>query len=259
MRSDVLVLCYHSVSDAWPAPLAVGERQLHDHLSLLADRGYVGATFYDAVTDPPAARTVAVTFDDGYMSMLTKAAPALAAVGFPGTVFVATAFAESGAPLNWTGIESWQSTEHASELGSMSWDELRTLAGAGWEIGSHTRTHPRLPECTDSELGDELRGSREELEAALDRPCLTLGYPYGAHDDRVVAAAGAAGYEVAGTLPVRLGGSDRLRWPRVGIYRADDVNRFKAKVSPTLRGLRSSSAWERLRHLRVPGARRSTS
>ena len=81
------------------------------------------------------------------------------------------------------------------------------------------------------------------MEERLGRPCTTLAYPYGDYDERVVAAAGAAGYAAAGTLPARLHGVRELAWPRVGIYHVDDERRFRMKVSRTMRRLRGSRFW----------------
>ena len=100
----------------------------------------------------------------------------------------------------------------------MSWDQLRGLADAGWEIGSHTRTHPHLTQIDDDQLRGELAGLSGDGRRAPRAACPTMAYPYGDHDERVVAAAGAAGYAAAGTLPARLHSERPLAWPRVGIY-----------------------------------------
>ena len=71
------MLCYHAVSDRWPSPLAVRPEQLERQLALLVRRGYRGTTFEGAVSVPPAPRTLAVTFDDGYRSVLEHALPVL--------------------------------------------------------------------------------------------------------------------------------------------------------------------------------------
>lgn len=125
----------------------------------------------------------------------------------------------------------------------MDWGELGSLIEAGWEVGSHTRTHPRLPEVGDEQLVDELAGSRRDCEEGLGRPCATLAYPYGAVDDRVVRAAGEAGYRFAVTLPRGLHKPAPLHWPRVGIYHVDDGWRFRLKVSPAVRAIRGSALW----------------
>jgi peptidoglycan/xylan/chitin deacetylase (PgdA/CDA1 family) len=210
---------------------------------VLAARGYCGATFTEAVLAPPAAKTVALTFDDAYRSVYELAHPILARRGFPGTVFAVSAFAGREGPMSWPGIDQWLAGPHAHELVPMSWEQLRRLAAAGWEIGSHTRTHPRLTQLDDEAVAEELTGSRHDCERWLDRPCESLAYPYGDHDDRVVAAAAQAGYIAACTLPAGLYRPVPLRWPRIAIYRVDSGARFRLKLSPTLRRLRASRAW----------------
>jgi peptidoglycan/xylan/chitin deacetylase (PgdA/CDA1 family) len=137
---------------------------------------------------------------------------------------------------------------HERELACMSWEQLRGLAAHGWEIGSHTRTHPRLPEISDAQLEDELAGSRADCQAGLAAACDTLAYPYGAVDERVVEAAGRAGYRYAVSLPARLHAPRPLCWPRVGVYNVDGQSdwRWRVKSSPALRRLRASAAWETL-------------
>ncbi|MEA2361939.1 MAG: hypothetical protein QOD71_1084 [Thermoleophilaceae bacterium] len=240
---DVLVLCYHAVSPRFPAALSVTPEAFERQLHLLSRAGYRGATFEEAVR-ARSGRTVAITFDDAYLSVLELAKPLLDEAGFPATVYAPTAYLDTPErPLAWGGIEQWLGGEHEQELLPMSWDQLGGLAEAGWEIGSHTRTHPHLTTLDDETLLEELLRSREEVERRLGRPCPTLAYPYGDHDERVVEAAGAAGYSAAGTLPARLHGERALAWPRVGIYHGDDERRFRMKASRTMRRLRGSRLW----------------
>jgi peptidoglycan/xylan/chitin deacetylase (PgdA/CDA1 family) len=246
--SDVLVLCYHAVSADWPAGLSVTPERLERQLGGLLARGYEGATFGDAVLRPRAARTLAVTFDDAYRSVLELARPILRDLGIPGTVFVPTAFAGSGRPMAWPGIDHWLGGPHEHELVPMSWEELGRLAEDGWEIGSHTRTHPRLPEIDRAALREELEGSRAECEERLATTCTSLAYPFGDQDAAVVEAAREAGYEAAGAFAGRVRSPSVLRWPRVGIYHADGDLRFKLKASRAIRRLRASRAW-RIRFL----------
>src|SRR4051794_16583368 len=241
--SEVLVLAYHAVSERWPADLSVTSERLAWQLSRLTARGYRGATFHRAVTDPPADRTMAVTFDDGFRSVATLAFPILRRHGIPATVFVPTDHVGSGAPMAWPGIDQWLGGPHEAELLPMMWTDLAMLADAGWEVGSHTRSHPRLTRLDDAGLCDELHRSREACERQLSRPCTTLAYPYGDHDGRVVAAARAAGYEAACTLPEEFSGDDPLRTPRVGVYHGDGDLVFRVKASPWTCRARRSAAW----------------
>ena len=232
--SDTLVLCYHAVSDSWPASLAVSADQLRTQLERLVGRGYRGVTFSEAVAGGHSGRTLAVTFDDAYRSTLL-AQPILAELGLPGTVFVPTAHVGSAEPMSWDGIDQWVGGPHEAELLCMGAGDLRALAGAGWEIGAHTHSHPHLTTLDDAALARELSESRERVEQTMGAPCRSLAYPYGDFDERVVEAARAAGYEAACTLDVGSHGGDPLIWPRVGVYRGEPDWRVALKCAPLAR------------------------
>jgi peptidoglycan/xylan/chitin deacetylase (PgdA/CDA1 family) len=246
---DVIVLTYHAVSEAWPAELSVLPDRLDVQLREIVRRGYVGATFSQAVTAPPAEKTVSVTFDDAYRSVIELAFPILAAHGLPGTVFTPTDFVATERPMAWPGIDRWLGGPHEHELVPMSWDELARLAAAGWEIGAHGRTHPRLTQLADTVLDDELRGSRAACEAHLGRPCESLAYPYGDADARVVAAAARAGYRAATGPRLMTGHSQELCFPRMGVWHDDDMARFRKKISPLVRRAWRSPAWSLVQRL----------
>jgi peptidoglycan/xylan/chitin deacetylase (PgdA/CDA1 family) len=222
----VLVLCYHGVSTTWPAPTTVTPDHLEDHLSALVRLGYRGATFQDALTAPTERKTLVVTFDDALRSVLERAFPILSRLNLPATVFVPTTHAGGGMPAAWPGHEVWMGTEHERELDCMSWDELRRLAQSGWEVGSHTRSHPRLTQLDDRALRDELAGSKSDCEAQLERRCDSLAYPYSDCDARVVRATREAGYLVAATVPLGPREPLPLQWPRVGAYRDEQASRI---------------------------------
>jgi peptidoglycan/xylan/chitin deacetylase (PgdA/CDA1 family) len=225
------------------------ERQLE----LLVRRGYEGATFRDVALGPRAGKSVAVTFDDAYLSVLELARPILDRLGLPATVFVPTDWPARGEPMRWPGIDQWMGGEFEAELRPLTWEQLAELDAHGWEIGSHTRSHPHLTSLSDTALEQELCESRAECERRLGRACTTLAYPYGDYDARVVAAAGRAGYEAACTLPARMHPARALEWPRVGVYHGDSDRRYRLKVSRTMRAVRSSRAWDALERLRRRG------
>jgi peptidoglycan/xylan/chitin deacetylase (PgdA/CDA1 family) len=196
-----LIVAYHAVSSSWRSPLAITESALRSQLEYLHHSGYVGLTFADAERRTRDGtlprRSVVVTFDDGYASNLL-AAPILAEFGYPATVFVVTGFTDSGAALSWYGIEDDQQSA-AAELRPLTWGELADLRDVGWEIGSHTVTHPLLPGLSEQELRGQLEQSRASIADRLGG-CETLAYPYGVADARVADAARAAGYLAACVL-----------------------------------------------------------
>jgi peptidoglycan/xylan/chitin deacetylase (PgdA/CDA1 family) len=237
--TDILVLCYHAVSAEWPADLSVTPERFEAQLDFLVRRGYVGATLEQAITEPPGRRTVAITFDDAYRSVLELALPIMRRHGLTGSIYVPTDWPERGAPMSWAGIDQWVGGPHEQELRCLTWDQLGELAQEGWEVGSHTCSHPHLTQLSDAELAAELRRSRAACEDGLGQPCKSIAYPYGDVDGRVVAAAGAAGYGYGATLPeTRFNRPEPLDWPRTGIYHRDDGRRFRLKVSRLVRRVR---------------------
>jgi peptidoglycan/xylan/chitin deacetylase (PgdA/CDA1 family) len=246
MASEGLTLCYHAVSEDWAAPLSVTPQRLQRQLEFLIARAYRCAPFLEVASGRAPGRSVAITFDDAFASVGRLALPILSTLGLTGTVFVPTDYPGSGRPMAWAGLEGWVGTRHEQELECMAWDELRELRDRGWEIGSHTCSHPVLTRLSDSELHDELANSREVCEAELGGRCDALAFPYGDHDERVLRAAAQAGYTVAGTLSGRFIRSSPLRSPRVGIYHQDGAVRFALKLAPLTRRLRASRTWGRL-------------
>ena len=254
-RPDVLVLCHHAIDDSWPAELSVTPDNFGRQLDLLLERGYQATTFTEAVLSPRAARMVAITFDDGFRSVIELAFPLLRERGLVATVFIPTSFVDADHAASWDGVSRWLGTAHESKLRPLSQPELVELADSGWEIGSHTCTHPHLTQLDDAKLAWELTESRRHCSELVGRPCLSLAYPYGDFDQRVRDAAAAAGYRAACTVPTRFHRATPLAWPRVGVWHDDTDRTFALKVSPTVRRIRRSPLWAVLDTLRLAWGR----
>jgi peptidoglycan/xylan/chitin deacetylase (PgdA/CDA1 family) len=82
----------------------------------------------------------------------------------------------------------------------MTWDQLREMHAAGFEIGSHGVHHRELAKLTQAELQAELVDSRATLQRELGVTTHLIAYPVGgdqAFDERVMQAAKGAGYDAA--------------------------------------------------------------
>lgn len=196
-----LVLCYHAVSPTW-------EHRLCIHPDLLLRQVRALSRFW----------TVHATFDDAFRSAGTVF-PALERLRVSAQIFVCTRYARAGAPLSIPELAG----DDPAQLATMGWDELREHRDRGVRIGSHAVSHPHLTRLSDAELRHELEDSKGEIEAELGRPCGDLAYPYGEHDQRVCAAARAAGYDHAYALRGRT--DDPYALPRVDLYRRHTVHR----------------------------------
>jgi peptidoglycan/xylan/chitin deacetylase (PgdA/CDA1 family) len=249
--TDLLVLCYHAVSDTWPSPAAISAGRLEAQLKYLLRRGYRPLTLSSALEESAPGKAMVVTFDDAYASILRAGLPVLERLGIPATVFVPTDAAGEAGLMTWSELAPWAGGEHEHELRCMSWGQLRELAGHRWEIGSHTCSHPHLTKLGTEQMATELRASRAACEEALQRPCTTLAYPFGSYDATVIEAVAAAGYSAAVTLDERivepLRGRGPLEVPREAIYRSTGWPIFAAKTSRSVRRVRVSAAYAALR------------
>jgi peptidoglycan/xylan/chitin deacetylase (PgdA/CDA1 family) len=228
---DRLILAYHAVSASWPTSLAIEPERLDAQLGVLADLGYEGVTFTEAVTRSRSGKAVAITFDDGFRSVIDYAVPILSRHGFIGTVFVPTDYLRRPGPACWPNVNRWIGGPHEDELALLSWSDLASLVTSGWEVGSHGCSHPHLPDLDDAALHHELSASRRVCEERLGIACASLAYPYGDVDRRVMAATRECGYRAAAALPGKIHRPHPFRWPRVGIWRTDKESDFYAKLS----------------------------
>jgi peptidoglycan/xylan/chitin deacetylase (PgdA/CDA1 family) len=251
-HGDLVVLCYHGISDAWPASTAVRPADFEAQLASFVGAGYRGSTLAEALVSPPADRTLVVSFDDAHRSVWEHARPAMARLGLPGTVYVPTDYPNSGRPMAWDGYDTWLGTEHEDELACMSWEQLRELAAGGWEIGAHTCSHPRLSRLDSGEIAVELEGSRRTCEEQVGAPCRSFAYPYSDYDNRAVRAVAEAGYRSAVSVPRDPQPPLPFEWPRVGVYHGEGARRVRMRAWS--RRLGPSSAARLL--LAASGARR---
>ena len=153
----------------------------------------------------------AITFDDGYLSVYERACPVLRERKMTATVYVVVD--------SLGGINEWDRRAGDQEEKMMSAAQARELAENGFEIGSHTLTHPHLPNVDDETLTQEISDSKHKLEDLIGREVASFSYPYGDYDCRVLNAAMAAGYRnaVSTKLETVVEGTGMFEIPRVNV------------------------------------------
>lgn len=136
----------------------------------------------------------------------------------------------------------------------VSWDQLREMHAAGFEIGSHGVDHRMLSKLEPADLEAELNQSRSALELELGAPAELLAYPVGgerAFDERVIAAAAAAGYALACTYIcgiTREPAADRYALRRLPVERQMGLGWFAAMLAlPHLMSYPTSNGPQRAR------------
>jgi peptidoglycan/xylan/chitin deacetylase (PgdA/CDA1 family) len=190
--SSYVVLMYHRLAgEQVPGQerLDVDPAMFRRHLRWLRRLGFRPLSSEELAAfhaDPSATlprRSFVLTADDGFRDAV---AAMTGQVSAKPQLFVNTACVG--------GVAPW-----ADDRPLASWDELRELAAAGAAIGSHARTHGRLPHSPPELLDEELAGSLHELQEQVPSAVPVLAYPHGSHDGRVRAAAIRTGYRAAFT------------------------------------------------------------
>ena len=230
MATDPVILMYHSVAPYTEDPYRVTVRpdRFERQLRWLRRRGLRGVSMRElrAASDPRGL--VGLTFDDGYADFVTRVMPALRRYGFSATVYVVTG--ELG------GHNAWDVPGPRKPL--LTADDVRRVADAGIEVGSHSVTHRRLPTVDDSTLQDEIGASRVALADLVGGPVDGFCYPYGAAGQREISMVAEAGYAYACAVGARtVDGPHAL--PRTYIGDRDSSPRLYAKwMRHRIHGLR---------------------
>jgi peptidoglycan/xylan/chitin deacetylase (PgdA/CDA1 family) len=115
----------------------------------------------------------------------------------------------------------------------MSGQQLRSLPAHRVEVGSHSVSHCKLTELSDSQVFSELRDSKSVLEDLLGMAVHSFAYPHGRYDARVMELVAAAGYVDAYCTDGQrrfTGPSDRLCVPRKYITYHDGLSDFLHRI-----------------------------
>lgn len=176
----VVILLYHHVATATPASTSVTPELFAAHLRFLRDEGYTVLPLDDVLWrltkgKPFPNNSVAITFDDAYVSVFEEAWPMLRKYDYPFTVFVSTDYIDR------------------DYSAYMDWKQLRTLADSGAQIANHGVVHrsalaiPRGGSADDRReyfLLDAKR-AEERIRAEVGVAPRVYAWPYGEFNDEL--------------------------------------------------------------------------
>jgi peptidoglycan/xylan/chitin deacetylase (PgdA/CDA1 family) len=214
---------YHSVDSGPQDPylLTVSPQRFAAQLTWLHRQGLRGVSMRELVRayeQRATAGLVGLTFDDGYADFPRQVLPLLSAHGFTATLYVVAG--------RMGGHNAWDADAPRKPLVTI--DQVRQLAEAGVEIGSHGLSHRRMTGLGAEELAVETRRSREVLETVVGGPVTGFCYPYGAVDDAAERSVAAAGYDY-GTGISHQPVTSRWALPRCYVGERDGGLRLHAK------------------------------
>ncbi len=189
----VPVLVYHNIGPQARGRLVIAVKTFEEQMRYLKAQGYRVVSVRElygfiSFKQQLPRRAVVLTFDDGYTSFLQYAYPILKELGFAATLFVYTDYVGAG-------------------RNALTWDELRFLAGEGFDIQAHSKTHGDLRRKPGEPEADYARRMKAELgdpqalfERHLGRRAEVLAYPYGYQDDELIQKSKEYGYAAAFTV-----------------------------------------------------------
>ncbi len=171
------IVLYHHISESTPPSTSVPPQRFREHMDHLRDNGFhvMGLPeLLDALRNRQQIpdKTVAITFDDGYISIYDTAFPMLQEYGFPFTVFINTQ------PHN-DGL-----------AGYMSWEQIRAMSDAGVTIANHMENHPHMVDALAGEdeagrtarLREEYLRAQAKIKQETGQDHAFMAYPYGEYD-----------------------------------------------------------------------------
>ncbi len=191
-----MILIYHHISprDAVPPDWEPNEgwRFVHTPVGFerqlleLQQRGYRFVTLAELVDDihkrgAEDTKTVAVTFDDGWVDNFTFGLPILTKLSVPATFFV-------------TSGHIYRSEDDPRKMSVL---QLKELLRAGMTVGGHTRLHPDLTRLPLEDAARRIALCKEDLEKALGVTIRFFAYPGGAFNRQVAQLVRDAGYDAA--------------------------------------------------------------
>jgi peptidoglycan/xylan/chitin deacetylase (PgdA/CDA1 family) len=198
------------------SPYYISKDMFNRQLQLLSTNGYGVVTLEDALAmkfslEMSLKDNVVISFDDGYLNNYDCAYPLLYNLQHRATFFV---------------VSDWIN----SHKDCMTWNQLKEMANNGMEIGSHTKSHMALGECTEKETIEELESSKKTIEDRIGHEVKFLSFPHGSYNGKTLSIASKLGYRAccSSNWGYFTNFSNILSLERFAIKRNLSTNHFRA-------------------------------
>lgn len=168
----IVILTYHSVKSS-------KRHKFEKQMDYLVKKGRPAFADFNGVLNN-RQHYIAVTFDDGFQSILINALPVMYARKIPATIFVTTGFL--GKTPGWLHDSNHKD---ADEL-ILTREQLKQLPADKVAIGSHCVTHPNLITIDEKNAIQEISQSKRTLEEILNKSIYLLSFPHGAYNEKIV-------------------------------------------------------------------------
>jgi peptidoglycan/xylan/chitin deacetylase (PgdA/CDA1 family) len=189
------ILTYHKLG---PRPagvkikgLYVSQNLFERQMAELAKLKMVVPGYGKSLEVPAPSRTVALTFDDGFVNVLQYGLKPLSKHGFRAIEFLVAD--------RLGGWNEWEILQGEAREKLMDISQAKEWLAAGHEIGSHTLTHLFLTRIKPEQAREEIFASKKKLEDLFGISIRHFCHPYGDWNEAIRDLVIEAGYESACT------------------------------------------------------------
>lgn len=222
---QAIILMYHSIGNAGEF-FQVRAEEFAKQMAYLAQNDFKVISLSKLLADLRsgaglAKKTVAITFDDGYLDNYSEAWPILRHYHFPATIFINTA-----------DLGGERVARGGHKLPLMSEREILELHASGLiDFGSHCHQHVKLVNLSAEAMADEFSQSKKILKDLLGQEANILAYPTGRYNEAVKAEAKKYFNWAVSVKPGLVGrDDDAMAIKRNSVDRAVSFNQFKGLV-----------------------------
>jgi peptidoglycan/xylan/chitin deacetylase (PgdA/CDA1 family) len=176
------ILMFHYIKDV-PADspdqlgykLSFSPDKLEQFLIFFQKNNIKTLTFWDLKNiienkKPFPEKAIILTFDDGHLDHYQNAFRILKKHKMKGVFFIIS-----------------DKPDHDSNYAT--WEQIKEMAENEQEIASHTVSHFDLSTLSDEKIKHELETSKKTIEDKIGKPVISLCYPAGKYDNRVIKVA----------------------------------------------------------------------
>lgn len=220
--NGIPVLLYHSISDNdWE--YAVSPKEFEKQINWIC-KHYIPIKTSDIITWLKGKKklpknAICITFDDGYQDNIKRAYLIMKKYKIPATVFVIANLQEDTGELQ-------------NQYKLMNNKELQILSKNGWEIQSHSFSHPKLTRIKEKEIEAEVKKSKKVLSKITSNKITMFAYPKSSYNQKVKAITKKY-YQAAWTIKpgfVRKG-DDLFTLKRILVKNDTSIWAFKAHLT----------------------------
>jgi peptidoglycan/xylan/chitin deacetylase (PgdA/CDA1 family) len=176
---SIPILLYHRVGPELD-DYTVSPTRFADDMKTLSSKGYTCLSLQQVkqhlqdLSTPLPDKPIILTLDDGYLDNYTNVFPILQQYSMKASFYIITGL--------------------VGETDRLTASQIREMAAADMDFGSHTVTHRFLGNLPPTEMKTELIKSKFDLEQLLGKVVDFIAYPGGSYNSNTLTIAKEAGY-----------------------------------------------------------------